>query len=54
MNLELSARRLGLSMLLVPGLLPGLINAAILVVNGVLLFVLASFLQTLAGMQSNQ
>lgn len=43
----------GISML-VPGLLPGLINAAVLVINGVLLFVLASFLQKLAGMQSNQ
>jgi hypothetical protein len=40
----------GISML-IPGLVSGLLIAGILVINGLLLFILASFLQQLTGMQ---
>jgi len=45
-----SALAFGISML-VPGLIPGLMVAAILVVNGLLLFRLASDLWKVTGMQ---
>ena len=38
---------------LVPGLIPGLVTAGILVVNGLLLFRLASDLWKITGMQQN-
>jgi hypothetical protein len=42
----------GISMI-IPGLVSGLIIAGILIINGLLLFILASFLQKVTGMQSS-